>query len=257
MNINNPTTFSTPDLTLSTSNSSGTAGALRADDTILVYDTTNPANVTLGSAATGSAAVAARRDHVHSAEGAIGDVDGPGSSVDNALVRFDGTGGKTIQAYTSNSPTATDAGIVVLPGQPAFAAILTSNQTDKTGDDTNYTIPFDSTRLNQGTVFNTSNYTFTAPVTGQYILSANIEYFGATTSTTERVLRFITSNLSWAQINNFTLAGRFTTSATIIADMDADDTCTIQLSAGGDGSKVIDIAGDASGRTNFCGCLIA
>lgn len=65
MNINNPTTFGTPDLTLTTSNSSGTAGALRADDSILVYDTTIPAVVTTGSSTTGSAAVSARRDHVH------------------------------------------------------------------------------------------------------------------------------------------------------------------------------------------------
>jgi len=63
VNINNPTTFSTPDLTLSTSNSSGSAGALRADDTILVFDTTLPAAV--GTAATGSASTAPRRDHVH------------------------------------------------------------------------------------------------------------------------------------------------------------------------------------------------
>jgi hypothetical protein len=65
MQINNPTTFSTPDLTLTTANSSGTAGALRADDSILVYDTTIPAEVTTGSSTTGSAATSARRDHVH------------------------------------------------------------------------------------------------------------------------------------------------------------------------------------------------
>jgi len=66
MNINNPTTFSPPDLTLSTSNSSGSAGALRADDTILVYDATVPDAITFGqSGAAGSAAVSARRDHAH------------------------------------------------------------------------------------------------------------------------------------------------------------------------------------------------
>ena len=66
MNINNPTTFSLPDLTLSTSNSSGSAGALRADDTILVYDTTLPDAITYGqSGATGSASTASRRDHDH------------------------------------------------------------------------------------------------------------------------------------------------------------------------------------------------
>ena len=66
MQINNPTTFSPPDLTLTTANSSGNAGALRADDSILVYDTTLPDAITFGqSGATGSAATSARRDHSH------------------------------------------------------------------------------------------------------------------------------------------------------------------------------------------------
>lgn len=68
MNINNPTTFSTPDLTLSTSNSSGSAGALRADDTILVYDATVPTTISSGaSASAGNSATAARRNHTHGA----------------------------------------------------------------------------------------------------------------------------------------------------------------------------------------------
>jgi len=65
MIINNPTTFSTPDLTLSTSNSSGTAGAIRADDTVAVFDTSVASTISVTSAGTGSAEVASRRDHVH------------------------------------------------------------------------------------------------------------------------------------------------------------------------------------------------
>jgi len=68
VNINNPTTFSTPDLTLSTANSSGTAGALRADDTILVYDATVPTTIASGaSASAGDTATASRRNHTHGA----------------------------------------------------------------------------------------------------------------------------------------------------------------------------------------------
>ena len=60
MNINNPTTFGTPNLTLSTSNSSGTGGALRADDTIAIWATPS---VALGtSAIAGSAATGIRSD---------------------------------------------------------------------------------------------------------------------------------------------------------------------------------------------------
>lgn len=39
-----------------------------------------------------------------------GDVSGPSASVDNAIVRFNGTGGKSIQDYTSGQPTISDTG---------------------------------------------------------------------------------------------------------------------------------------------------
>lgn len=40
-----------------------------------------------------------------------GDVTGPASSVDNAIVRFDGATGKLIQDYTSGAPTISDTGV--------------------------------------------------------------------------------------------------------------------------------------------------
>ncbi len=45
-----------------------------------------------------------------SGHGTHGDVSGPSSSVDNAIVRFDGTTGKIIQDYTSKAPTIDDDG---------------------------------------------------------------------------------------------------------------------------------------------------
>ena len=61
------TEFATPDLTLTTANAAGSAGVkttIRSDASILTYDTTVPADVATASL-TGSAATAARRDHVH------------------------------------------------------------------------------------------------------------------------------------------------------------------------------------------------
>lgn len=43
-----------------------------------------------------------------------GDVTGPGSSVDNEIVRFDSTTGKIVQAYTSGGPTISDTGEVAI-----------------------------------------------------------------------------------------------------------------------------------------------
>lgn len=47
----------------------------------------------------------------------FGGVIGPSSSVDNEIVRFNGTTGKLIQAYTSNGPTVSDIGAMNLTAQ--------------------------------------------------------------------------------------------------------------------------------------------
>jgi len=66
------TTFGTPGFTLGTSNAAGDSGtAVASNSTLLTFDTTLPAPT--GSAATGSAVVSARRDHVH----ALGTQTGP------------------------------------------------------------------------------------------------------------------------------------------------------------------------------------
>lgn len=46
----------------------------------------------------------------------IGNVTGPSASTDNAIVRFDGLLGRTIQDYTSNAPTISDYGMVTISG---------------------------------------------------------------------------------------------------------------------------------------------
>ena len=70
-----PTTaFGTPGLTLSTTNAAGSATtAVRTDATIALFDATVPADVSGAAAATGSAAIAARRDHVHDLATTISD----------------------------------------------------------------------------------------------------------------------------------------------------------------------------------------
>jgi hypothetical protein len=55
-----------PAFTLGTTNAAGSAEtAIASDSTLAVFDGTVPTNITTASAATGSATVTARRDHVH------------------------------------------------------------------------------------------------------------------------------------------------------------------------------------------------
>lgn len=132
MNINNPTTFSTPAITFGSSNSSGTAGALRADDTVDIWATPSVAlgtsaaagdaatgvrsNSTLvafdataassvpygGTSGTGSINFAARRDHNHS---------GPnGSGVAKVWLYYNQVAASILDSYGVSSVTNTGTG---------------------------------------------------------------------------------------------------------------------------------------------------
>ena len=71
-------------------------------------------------------------------------------------------------------------------------------------------------------------------------------------------MKFITSKLTWISVENFSLASGFSMTGSIIADMDANDTCTVGISVNGESGDVVDIQGDSdNARTNFCGALIA
>lgn len=67
------TSFGTPAIVLGTAAADGAAStAIRTDATIVAFDATTPAALTLaGSGAVGAAAVAARRDHAHAVTGAL------------------------------------------------------------------------------------------------------------------------------------------------------------------------------------------
>jgi hypothetical protein len=116
--------YGTPEVVLSTTAAAGSnQTAIRSDGQLIAFDAVVPANISDSAGATGSAALASRRDHVHFSAGAGGDVAGPGSSVDNEIARFSGTTGKVVQAYTSDGPTVSDDGILTLASaQLKFAA---------------------------------------------------------------------------------------------------------------------------------------
>ena len=100
--------FAAPAFTLGTANTAGSAAsAVASDSTLLVFDAVDPSSVG-ASNSVGSAVVSSRRDHVHAGIG------GAGTVVDNAIARFDGTSGASVQGYSSLSPTISDAGVITL-----------------------------------------------------------------------------------------------------------------------------------------------
>jgi hypothetical protein len=73
-----------------------------------VFDDTSSPEPVAASSVVGTDAVSSRGDHVHAGTTATGTV------VDEAITRFNGTGGASLQGYSSLSPTISDAGIISL-----------------------------------------------------------------------------------------------------------------------------------------------
>lgn len=162
---------------------------------------------------------------------------------------------------TSDALIINNTGEINYPLQPAFLAVGTVTATDVTGDGTTYSLAnFNTEIFDQNNDFAAN--TFTAPVTGRYLLNCSIMFSGLTASHTNGLISIITSNRTYASyINNFanlrTSSDQAATTFTAIVDMDAADTATIEVVISG-GTKVVDIIfnGTADPRTWFSGYLL-
>lgn len=158
---------------------------------------------------------------------------------------------------TANVMSVATSGEINYPLQPAFMAFLPSTEADVTGDGTVFQIGSVTALtevFDQNSDFNT-NGTFTAPVTGRYMLIANcLAQQGTAVHTV--TLRITTSNATYSFLNNSVMVvGNNGLSCSVLCDMDAADTATYSLISGGS-TKTIDAFGGASDRrTNFSGYL--
>lgn len=152
-------------------------------------------------------------------------------------------------------PTASSD--VTYPLQPAFAARPAASALNVTGDGTVATIAFATELLDRQGVF--SSPTFTAPVTGKYLLTADLFSQQLSASHTSNKINIVTTARSYLGCNvggpirdnnnNWGSGWAYT-----IADMTSGDTATITLTSSG-GTKVIDINGSGI-TTNFSARLV-
>jgi hypothetical protein len=157
-----------------------------------------------------------------------------------------GNGGSTGIAISAN-------GEVTMAAQPLFLATDTGTNSNVTGSGTTFTVTFDSEIFDQNADF--ANPTFTAPVTGRYLISAMVHANGVTTAATRYAMTIVTSNRNYQNLVDFSSAfnGVLDLPYTVIADMDAADTATITIAGSGESSDVWDIG--AAGQ--FSGVLLA
>jgi hypothetical protein len=151
---------------------------------------------------------------------------------------------------------------VTMPLQPCFSAVSTTTVSNVTGDNTVYTQIYNTERFDQNADFDGTS-TFTAPVTGKYLLSARSGSFAGLSSHSNFSFDINTSNERFKGTNDNPSTANANINAyaicVVIADMDAADTATCESTVGGGAAgKVVDIYGDGlNAYTYFTGCLLA
>jgi len=164
---------------------------------------------------------------------------------DDTIGRY--AGGSLVHQWTADGNTQ--------PLQPAFL-VGNAARTNITGNTTTYTLLWDGTEhFDQGT--DVASNTFTASVTGKYLLSVMVDVSGITTAADILELAIITSNRTYTLRKDIAAnwdADREVVTFTLVADMDAADTATVTLKGTGEAGDVWDLGAN---NTFFSGCLLA
>jgi len=160
---------------------------------------------------------------------------------------------------TTMSVNLDAAGIMTRPLHPAFA--VRNSAVMYVAIAGNQTIQFDTEIFDVNADFNTGTYTFTAPVTGKYLLVSRIDLVSpqdASNSAQQHLLYYTTSNRTY-EIHHSgfpTDTRRYSESSSVVADMDANDTAYMRIyMRNGTASVSFLEAGDFT-RSTFSGFLI-
>jgi len=150
-------------------------------------------------------------------------------------------------------------GNVTKISNPCFLAFNSATDADVTGNNTVATVDFDTEVFDQGNDFTAD--TFTAPVTGRYLLTAVVQLLGIGTAADLSLIRIDTSNRNYRG-SRFDIAADFPGvighTITVVADMDSGDTATVVANVDGVGADTVDIEGQATELvTSFSGCLLS
>lgn len=190
---------------------------------------TNTGATTLNITPSGSSALGAKNVYANNAACIGGEI----RANVPVFVFYDGT---QFQILASGADTKFSA-------LPAFSASAPP-VANVTGDGTTYTIIFSTEIFDKGGNFDGTS-TFTAPITGRYLLSANILMEQVGVAHTVVLVNIVTSNRTYTIFQaNGSIAdanGSIVISGTVLADMEAADTATVTVRAI-NGTKVVDIS---------------
>ena len=151
-------------------------------------------------------------------------------------------------------------GLIRKPLQCSFGVILGSTQSNVTGDNTRYTVPFTTAEWDVNADFDLANNKFICPVDGTYHFTAGIALGGLATDQTFLDAFFYDETDNWYQHsldvgNVFNAQGYYymKLSASIKKAAGTDIVAQIQIA---NGSKVVDVVGASYPWTWMTGFLV-
>ena len=160
--------------------------------------------------------------------------------------------GKGSALGTTTHMAFTEDGEVTKPLQPSFLVYKNPNQSNM-ATDTTVTVTFENEVFDVGTNF--ASNTFTAPVTGKYLLGTTLILGQPSTAAAYVSVIIKTSNRDYtATLNDYdafdSTAVYFSAGRTFVCDMDAGDTAFVGVYQGG-GSATTDIYASTTGSIFF------
>tara|TARA_X000001382_G_scaffold106190_1_gene81555 strand:+ start:1 stop:2064 length:2064 start_codon:yes stop_codon:yes gene_type:complete len=147
-------------------------------------------------------------------------------------------------------------GHVTMPKQSAFQARPTSQISNVT-DGSSQTLTMATEVFDQNADYDHTNNTFTAPVTGKYLLTLMLRVQSVDTASQYFQTIILTSNKEYQSIFSSNVLSSdptyWDTIVSVVADMDATDTAIPRVFIESSGAAQVDIATDSY----FSGCLLA
>ena len=167
-----------------------------------------------------------------------------GAKVDLGSNLLVGNGGSTGIAISAN-------GEVTMAAQPSVFALNSAYDNTVTGNGATATADLNTERYDQNGDF--ASDTFTAPVTGRYLVAGCITLGERTTAHTQSDfdISFSNSIVRFAHVPNNNGNVRYGCSGTAIIDMDAADTLTLTVRSTGESSDVQRMLGHPDTNDTF------
>ena len=175
---------------------------------------------------------------------------------DSALIGLKESGSLTLQTGGTNHLIIDGNGHVTMPKQPAFS--VTANQQNNLSINASNVIQFANEIFDQNADFDTSNYTFTAPVTGKYMLNVNLRMDNVDRDHSYMYMILATSNREYEWMVDVSVGyssdpDYMPFTINVLADMDASDTAQVKMHIPNAGAAQSDVVG--SNKTTFSGFL--